>query len=236
MNAFWESVDMSAGPHGCWPWKKCLSQGYGSFAVKRKQFRANRVALELTDRLPNEGECALHHCDNRACCNPLHLYWGTRLDNSRDAISRNRIDFVRTREAGSPHFDDLTGQRFGRLAVISPAGTVISKSGKRLGMKWLCICDCGGKREANAHDMKQGKIRSCGCLVAFPPPKKLSDEEAREIYASTATHSELARKYGVTPTSVLFIKQGKSRWNATGAPRMQRPDRKRLAARILGGR
>lgn len=235
MNSFWESVDMSAGPHGCWPWKKCLTEGYGAFIVKRKTFRANRVSLELSDRPPAQDECALHHCDNRACCNPLHLYWGTRLDNSRDAISRNRIDFAKMRETASPHFDDLTGHRFGRLSVISPAGTVISKSGKRLGMKWLCVCDCGGKREANAHDMKQGKIRSCGCLILRPSPHKLSDEHAREIYVSTLSETELALKYGVSRTMVRCIKLGRARWNATGAERC-RPDRKRLAARILGGR
>jgi len=36
------------------------------------------------------GICVLHHCDNRACCNPDHLYLGTKLDNARDRVRRKR--------------------------------------------------------------------------------------------------------------------------------------------------
>lgn len=38
-----------------------------------------------------DGFMACHHCDNRACCNPWHLYRGTRLDNGRDASVRGRM-------------------------------------------------------------------------------------------------------------------------------------------------
>lgn len=29
---------------------------------------------------------------------------------------------------------------------------------------WLCVCDCGNLKEVNGHDLKCGKIKSCGCL------------------------------------------------------------------------
>jgi hypothetical protein len=53
-----------------------------------------------------------------------------------------------------PAFQDLTGQRFGRLVAISYAGT----------SKWLCKCDCGREIATKAQSLKDGVTRSCGCL------------------------------------------------------------------------
>lgn len=32
----------------------------------------------------------LHHCDNRACCNPGHLFLGTGIDNRLDCVAKGR--------------------------------------------------------------------------------------------------------------------------------------------------
>ncbi len=39
---------------------------------------------------PSNGRYVLHSCDNRICCNPAHLRYGTQRDNVHDAISRQR--------------------------------------------------------------------------------------------------------------------------------------------------
>lgn len=36
------------------------------------------------------GMQALHHCDNKLCVNPEHLYAGSHADNMRDAKARGR--------------------------------------------------------------------------------------------------------------------------------------------------
>ena len=56
---------------------------------------------------------------------------------------------------------DLTGQKFGRLTVVSRGEN--TKGGK---CRWICDCECG-KRKAKAvtaHDLESGKVQSCGCL------------------------------------------------------------------------
>ena len=57
-------------------------------------------------------------------------------------------------------WDDLTGQRFGKLTVIKPAGKTNSE-GLFL---WECRCDCGNVVEVASHYLKNGNNRSCGCL------------------------------------------------------------------------
>lgn len=53
---------------------------------------------------------------------------------------------------------DLTGQRFGKLCVISRA-----PSGPRWQTRWNCVCDCGTEKIVLASNLTTGKSKSCGC-------------------------------------------------------------------------
>jgi hypothetical protein len=67
---------------------------------------------------------------------------------------------------------DLTGKRFNKLEVIEFTNNRNS-SGEFL---WLCQCDCGNKTEVSTNDIKNGYIKSCGCLKGknqFENPKHL---------------------------------------------------------------
>lgn len=55
---------------------------------------------------------------------------------------------------------DLQGQRFGRLAVISYAG---SKNGRAV---WRCKCDCGNEVDVFSSYLRTGDTQSCGCLIS----------------------------------------------------------------------
>ena len=53
---------------------------------------------------------------------------------------------------------DLTGQKFGRLTVISRA----ENKGKRAA--WNCLCECGNKIIVRGTNLQRGTTKSCGCL------------------------------------------------------------------------
>lgn len=59
--------------------------------------------------------------------------------------------------------DDLTGRRFGRLVVISPAESRTPPSGGKR-RYWKCRCDCGTEKEIAESSLKSGATKSCGCL------------------------------------------------------------------------
>lgn len=94
VDRFWRSVDTSGGMGACWPFTGPKNQhGYGRFSICQVRHHAHRIAAELV-----YGPCpshlrVCHHCDNPACCNPGHLYYGTAADNTRDMINRGRAKF-----------------------------------------------------------------------------------------------------------------------------------------------
>ena len=53
---------------------------------------------------------------------------------------------------------DLTGQRFGKLTVIDRSEN--DNWGKS---RWLCACDCGGRKVVNSRELNRGDTTSCGC-------------------------------------------------------------------------
>ena len=59
-------------------------------------------------------------------------------------------------------FIDLTGQKFGRLTVISRAEN--SKINGHIKVRYNSLCDCGKYCVVYASDLKSGNTRSCGCL------------------------------------------------------------------------
>lgn len=54
---------------------------------------------------------------------------------------------------------DLTGERYGRLVAIKKVGTDKNKS-----TLWLFKCDCGNEAIKPAKEVRQGHIKSCGCM------------------------------------------------------------------------
>lgn len=97
---FVKKLSIPECPDSCWNWTGCLwgkskyTVGYGAVKIRRIRqtpLKANRVAMCLW----NQGDIedprdVCHTCDNPLCCNPEHLFWGTRKENMQDCVNKGR--------------------------------------------------------------------------------------------------------------------------------------------------
>lgn len=79
--------------------------------------------------------------------------------------------------------NNLIGQTFNRLTVIELAGV-----NNKQNLMWRCICTCGGVAIAPAYDLRNGKVKSCGCLVR---------EGSKTTHGMARSGSKRSRVYSV---------------------------------------
>lgn len=90
IESFWKKVKLGTKSQ-CWEWSgKKDKDGYGTLKIRRKMFRAHRIAWMFTNGKIPTGCQILHSCDNPPCQNPDHLFCGTNLDNMRDKMTKGR--------------------------------------------------------------------------------------------------------------------------------------------------
>lgn len=92
IDRFWSWVDKKS-EHECWEWTGCLrTTGYGQFnPIPHKPMPASRFIMEhLLGKLSSK-MFVCHHCDNKKCVNPKHLFIGTHQDNMDDLVKKRTL-------------------------------------------------------------------------------------------------------------------------------------------------
>ncbi len=86
---FWKKVSKT---DSCWNWTECITpdRGYGQFSFGGRLQPAHRVSWKFAHGAIPMGMSVLHHCDNRKCVRPDHLFLGTAMDNTHDMLAKGR--------------------------------------------------------------------------------------------------------------------------------------------------
>lgn len=141
------------GPNDCWPWRgMCNRKGYGQLrgpgGRRSRYLPAHRIAFYLEHgRWPEP--CGLHRCDNPPCCNPAHIFEGTRADNIADMIAKGRA----RKSSGDRHWARaqphrvLRGERHGRAKL------------SRAAVSWIRSCNTSSGELALAYGVTPAAIR-----------------------------------------------------------------------------
>lgn len=81
---FWFFVEKQ-GVNECWSWRgKFNERGHALFYWRGHLHMAHRVAWMLTKGELKWGEQVKRTCNNRACCNPAHMYKKEDIDGHID--------------------------------------------------------------------------------------------------------------------------------------------------------
>ena len=97
----------------CWEWQGGTNNiGYGMIRDNEiKNMRTtHRVSYEIANGSIPKGKCVLHKCDNVLCVNPDHLWSGTRLENTRDMIQKERHNHYGSRSKAKCDHCDMVCQ------------------------------------------------------------------------------------------------------------------------------
>jgi hypothetical protein len=135
---------------GCWLWtggSNATGYGYctgrafgqkGMITVHRASWLSHRGAIP-------DGMCVCHKCDTRLCCNPDHLFLGTRADNIADMdMKGRRVTRCNPRRGAAHYAAKLTSEQvrliksasmgqkeLSRLCGVNPSTISRIKTGKR---------------------------------------------------------------------------------------------------------
>lgn len=133
---FWLKIKRGADSD-CWPWQGFRkASGHGLTSYKSLPIHASRKAYILTHGPIDPALCVLHRCDNAACCNPAHLYLGTRADNMIDRFGNVKPEYRMT--TGRSRV--LTDAQLETLWQMRRNGALLKDCAKKFDVHIATIC------------------------------------------------------------------------------------------------
>lgn len=184
-----------------------LSNRYPLMQIHSKRYQISHYVYEKYKGKIPKGKIVRHTCDNPKCINPEHLLIGTHFDNVQDMVKCNR---------------QAKGERHSK-AKLTEKEVIAIRINKELTNKELAeqysVSLSTIKCIKNAETWKHldGDIDNTTHTVKGEkhPDAKLTEKAVLEIRKSNVSKSELARKYGISRSTVCDIQTGRS-WKHVG--------------------
>lgn len=199
------------GDDDCWEWTGASQKsGHGHFSIHHTgDSKPHRIAYRLAFGDIPSTLCVCHACDNPPCCNPRHLWLGTKAENNRDSQSKGRGvrhgPTTTKRARGIANAKSKMTPEIVRQIILSDKNQLeLSKQfgvtqttirNVRSGLNWGHIT---GLKYDPTYD---GRHRGEGNSSA-----KLRNEDIRVIRASEEATLVLARRYGMGHAAISRIR------------------------------
>lgn len=121
---------------GCWLWQRSLKAGtgYGQITVHDRSKLLHPVVFRLYKGDIPSGLEVCHTCDVRRCCNPEHLFLGTRRDNMQDCKSKGRNSKPPRNDGAKHHLAKLSDDQVRELRALAAEGWNQRDLGRRFGV------------------------------------------------------------------------------------------------------
>lgn len=148
---FYQMISRPVDQTECWQWTgKTNTDGYGYSGMIDGNRIAHRIMYTLAVGPIPAGMCVLHHCDNRGCVNPSHLFIGTRGDNNRDRNQKGRT--VGSRCYGLMNGKaTLTDEQVAEIRRLYTPGHGVTDLAQRFGVHRSTVINiAAGRRRQNS--------------------------------------------------------------------------------------
>ena len=220
ISRFWSLV-AKGGPNECWNWTAGRSRGYGqTFRIDGVQIGAHRVAAHLAYGPRPKNAFVLHSCDNKLCCNPGHLRYGTQMENVHDALERGQhvpppIIFGRrnglifgedvwnatlveyqVREIWRLH---LSGKNTAEIAAITKTPRDAAVDVCR-GRTWRHLSNAPSVEQLSKGGIRRGKLT------------KEDIETAKRLIKEGKSNKEIGALLGTSPTPISYLRNYGTTW------------------------
>lgn len=207
---FWDKVNKN-GPvvreelGECWVWTANTRTGYGMIRDSQKMRSAHRLSWAWANGVeyPERSIVVRHRCDNPPCVRPDHLEGGNYGDNNHDTMKRNRLGHTElTNELVAKARDRArTGESVHDILQEMPDG--ITAFSLAQAIRGVTFPYAESASVANPNLEKHIY-------------HKLTEQDYRDILSELAKPvpplgKDLAAKYGVHPSTITYIKNGKIR-------------------------
>lgn len=122
------------------------------------------IFIDLTGQIYGKLTVVALHCSGYYTC----VTWDCKCECGNMTVVRsNKLRNGHTQSCGclkGRKYQNLVGNKYNMLTVISFHSKNCNNK-----IRWNCICDCGEKTIVMSSNLKNGAVKSCGCLIKTNP-------------------------------------------------------------------